>query len=144
MEEATELINCSRERRRHRVCADFSPRTKKSFTGLDPKAALDSILRKQRDGSGRDSKRIIFSGAGMIVSAGLSTFTGSIYSKAARKIKLKEGSKVFRYSFLDEHPEESFRFFSMLFNNHVKKAKTNNPSYRALERLAGRGQLLPH
>ena len=83
----------------------------------------------------QDGKKIIvFSGSGISSAAGLSTFSGSLYAKAARKFKLKDGSKTFCYSFLQSNPKECFSFFRDLYRTVAKATPTRTHyAFKAME-----------
>lgn len=110
-----------------------------------PHNAREKLLRLFRD----NKKVVVFTGSGISVSAGLSTFTGDLYVKVARKFKLKKGggnddggSKVFCYKFLESHPNECFEFFKSLHKKACKALPTN--THYALCAMAEKGQLVRH
>eukprot|EP00977_Amphora_coffeiformis_P023266 scaffold12782_cov168-Amphora_coffeaeformis.AAC.10 len=78
----------------------------------------------------------------MSVSAGLPTFSGDLYAKAAKTYGLKDGSKVFCYNFLKSSPHECFRFFKDLYMKASQAVPT--PSHRALKAMEDSGKLIRH
>ena len=65
---------------------------------------------------------LIFSGSGLSVPTGLSTFstTGGIYQKAQQKYKLKKGSDLFHYRFFEKEPRKSQAFLAQVRSHDVK------------------------
>ena len=122
--------------RRRAVAVSTADLDAKEESSLFVKDKLRKILNNDQ------SKIIVFSGSGMSVSAGLSTLSGDLYAKAAKQYKLKDGSKVFCYSFLESNPHECFRFFKDLYIKASKALPT--PSHRALKAMEDSGQLVRH
>ena len=100
------------------------------------KEKLQEILKNPR------AKIIVFSGAGISVSAGLDTFSGQIYDKAAEKFNLSDGMKVFFYSFLQQRPRDCFSFLKQLYLK-VRKASPT-PTHEVFKQFADQGKLIRH
>ena len=103
--------------KRQRVCTASSQQSSPS----SPDDELSALLKLIKSNN-KTTKVIVFTGSGISVSAGLSTFSKGLYVKAAKRFKLKDGKELFRYRFLKEKPEECFAFFSDL-HKETKKAK---------------------
>lgn len=125
----------SRPRKRpRRLAAATKPKDAQA-----PSSATSKLREMLQD---PHTKIVVFSGSGMSVAAGLPTFSGDLYQRAAKKYKLKDGSRVFSFRFLESNPNECFRFFKDLYNDVTKALPT--PSHFALKALADSGRLIRH
>ena len=73
----------------------------------------------------RDARRVIvFTGAGISVASGVSTFQGNggLYAKAGKELGIKNGMDAFKYSFFKKRRSDAHRFFAGMMKE-VKKAK---------------------
>ena len=122
--------------RRRATAASRTDHDAKEKSSLHVKNMLREIF------SDSQAKIIVFSGSGMSVSAGFPTFSGDLYAKAAKTYKLKDGSKVFCYNFLESNPQECFRFFKDLYMKTSKAKPT--PSHRAHKAMEDSGKLIRH
>ena len=102
-----------------------------------PRKTLQSLLHQ-------NCPIIVFSGAGISVSAGLPTFTGNLYTRAAKQFHLPDGSQVFRYRFLERRPKDYLAFFAGTLYKTIAKITSPTPSHYALHAMEQAGQLIRH
>lgn len=131
-----------RSSKRQRKCRLGDPG--KSFSEEDDGLGLLSNLFHTKDDEVPTPQLVVFTGSGISVSAGLSTFSSKqgLYAKAAKKFKLREGQELFRHRFLKSRPKECFRFFMDLY----KECRNARPTltHEALLKLEQRGNLVRH
>lgn len=73
----------------------------------------------------RNAKRVVvFTGAGISLSSGVSTFQGNggLYALAAKQLGIKNGMDVFKYSFFKKRRSDAHQFFAGMMKE-VKNAK---------------------
>ena len=90
------------------------------------------------------SNIVVFSGSGMSVASGLSTFTsrGGLYERATKKFKVADGMKLFSNGFYAKYPKKCLSFLSEIFLE-ARQTKPNQ-SHEALAKLEDEGRLLRH
>lgn len=113
--------------------------TKLSFASAEKDLSIDSVLRQHRG-----QRFIVFTGAGVSASAGLSTFTDTLYQKTARKFgwKKSDGQKAFSFRFMQTSETESFQLFAELYDKSRKATPTL--SHEIINELADAGILIRH
>lgn len=118
-------------------------------TTTSARALLQQSLRQQLQGQ----RIIVFSGAGLSVTAGIPTFTGTWYKQAAQQFQLAPphgGMHVFSYRFLQERPDDYWQFFSRTLYPRMatittgRRRRRPTPSHDALRVMEQSGQLIRH
>ena len=113
---------------------------RKAAEAAEGKLSSDHVVLEAKTRLREGQRLVVFSGAGLSVSAGVSTFA-SLYQKAAKKYG-GDGKQAFHYRFLQNSPEDSFDFLMQQFN----KVKTAKPTWahEALRNMETNGQLVRH
>ena len=127
---------------------------------VDPFASGRYSLRKRKNIDVAERKReekeefyalakecdnlLVFSGSGMSVASGLSTFTsrGGLYERATKKFKVTDGMKLFCNKFYVREPTKCLSFLSEIFLEACDAKPTK--SHEALAQLEEQGRLLRH
>jgi len=87
---------------------------------------------------------VVFSGSGMSVASGLSTFTsrGGLYERATKKFKVSDGMKLFCNKFYVREPVACLSFLSEIFLEACDAKPTK--SHSALAQLEEQGRMVRH
>jgi len=86
----------------------------------------------------------VFTGSGISVPAGLSTFSdaGGLYERARKRHKLRDGMDLFKYSFYNKNPAACNSFMAQIAAE-IRGAKPTD-THRALAKLEASGRLRRH
>mgnify|MGYP000179510832 CR=1 FL=1 len=104
---------------RKRRCLSQTQEEKAHSARAHLHAVLQSIATKTttpKGGVAEATRLLIFSGSGLSVGAGLSTFSteGGLYDKAKRKYGLSNGSELFHYRFYKKMPRQAQAFLAQV------------------------------
>merc|ERR1712166_1335093 len=91
-----------------------------------------------------NNKVLVFTGSGISVPAGLSTFSdaGGLYERARKRHKLRDGMDLFKYSFYNKNPAACNSFMAQIAAE-IRGAKPTD-THRALAKLEASGRLRRH
>eukprot|EP00899_Mesostigma_viride_P021221 jgi/Mesvir1/290/Mv13620-RA.1 len=89
-------------------------------------------------------KLLFFTGSGMSVAAGMSTFTkpGGLYERACKRFRVGDGMRLFHHSFYQKNRDAAEGFLREIYDEAVVARPT--ASHRALRALEACGRLRRH
>lgn len=120
-------------------------RTEPARVARNPRAAAaDYECTTSRLQEFEAQRIVVFSGSGISVASGMSTFSdpGGLYERARRKYSLTDGCRLFHYTFFSKRRSEAQNFLSGVWSEAIKAKPTS--SHKALATLGEQGRLVRH
>ncbi|KAK3262034.1 hypothetical protein CYMTET_29091 [Cymbomonas tetramitiformis] len=118
-------------------------RTEPARVARNPRAAAaDYECTTSRLQEVEAQRIVVFSGSGISVASGMSTFSdpGGLYERARRKYSLTDGCRLFHYTFFSKRRSEAQNFLSGVWSEAIKAKPTS--SHKALATLGEQGRLV--